>query len=181
MRITGGMYRGRTIQSSRKLNIRPATDRVRESIFSILPQYIEFDTTEVLDLYAGTGSLGFECLSRRAQFVTFVDCAREAVALIRRTAQSLGCEERCTIIQKPVDRYLREANRPVGLIFADPPYAMEGLPLLPERISLSGVAREASLLLIEHSKRTLFPEHDRYTLFRQKKFGDTVVSFFRIH
>jgi 16S rRNA (guanine966-N2)-methyltransferase len=180
MRITGGAYRGRTIYSDSGTAIRPATDRVRETIFSILQNYLDYDETAVVDLYAGTGSLGFECLSRGAPSVIFVDASRDAVRLIRRTADSLQCSNRCRIVQSPAVRFLRTNAETASLIFADPPYATEGIAELPAVIAGSAVTESGTMLLIEHTKRLQFPESDRYECFRRKIFGETVVSFFRI-
>ncbi len=180
MRITGGEYRGRTIYSGKTKNTRPATDRVRETIFAIIPQYIDFNETTVIDLYAGTGSLGFESLSRGAKFVVFVESSREAVKAIQRTVVSLGCDERCDVILSPVERFLKRADQSGGLLFADPPYAMEEVMYLPGSIARSGIAEQNALLLIEHRKQTTFPEDPVYTIFRQKVFGNSIVSFFRL-
>lgn len=180
MRITGGEYRGRTLYSGKTKNIRPATDRVRETIFAIIPQYIDFTETTVIDLYAGTGSLGFESLSRNAKFVVFVDSSREAMKVIQRTVDTLGCNERCDIILSPVERFLKHTERCGGLLFADPPYAMKEVSYLPGAIARSGIAEHNAVLLIEHRKQTTFPEDPVYTIFRQKVFGNSIVSFFRL-
>lgn len=180
MRITGGEYRGRTIHSGKSKDIRPATDRVRETIFSILPHYIDLREIKVLDLYAGTGSLGFECLSRGTKFVTFVDASREGIKVMQRTAAELNCSDRCDIIPSTVERFLKNPDRRGELIFADPPYAMEGLETLPGTIARSGIASTDAVLLIEHAKKTRFPEDPAYSIFRQRAFGNTIVSFFRL-
>jgi 16S rRNA (guanine966-N2)-methyltransferase len=180
MRITGGKYRGRTIYSGKSQNIRPATDRVRETIFAILPQYIVFEETTVIDLYAGTGSLGFESLSRGAQSVVFVDNSPAAIRFINRTAEALNCTDRCKIILSPIDRFINKTSTRGGLIFADPPYAAMELPMLPGRIARSGIAAIDAILIIEHSKHTAFPDDRSYSVFRQKNFGNTIVSFFKL-
>jgi 16S rRNA (guanine966-N2)-methyltransferase len=181
MRITGGEYRGRTIYSGKSKDIRPATDRVRETIFAILPQYIDFSESTVVDLYAGTGSLGFECLSRGSKFVFFVDASREGIKGIKRTAEELQCLDRCDILLSSVERYLQNPGIKGNLIFADPPYAMKGLEELPDQIAHSGICEPDAILLIEHSKHTDFPVTQSYSIFRQKVFGNTIVSFFHMY
>ncbi len=180
MRITGGEYRGRKIYSGKTKSTRPATDRVRETIFAIIPQYIDFTETTVIDLYAGTGSLGFESLSRGAKYVVFVDSSREAIKAIQRTAHSLGCGERCDIVLSMVERYVKHAPRCGELLFADPPYEMADSTRLPGFIARSAISAPNAVLLIEHSKQTTFPEDQMYTVFRQKMFGNSIVSFFRL-
>jgi len=181
MRITGGEYRGRKIYSGKLKDVRPATDRVRETIFSILPQYIHFPGATVVDLYAGTGSLGFECLSRGAQFVVFVDISKEAVRAINKTAEALECLDRCEVIRISVDRFLKNPSIQARLIFADPPYAMEHLVNLPSQIAQSEIKKDDAILLIEHNKQTTFPENSIYSIIRQKIFGNSIVSFFRLY
>jgi 16S rRNA (guanine966-N2)-methyltransferase len=180
MRITGGELRGRTIYSGKFRDIRPATDRVRETIFAIIPQYIDLHETKVIDLYAGTGSLGFECISRGCQYVVFVDESRVAVDVMKRTAKTLDCENRCKIIHSRVEHFIDRMVEPAGLLFADPPYRMQDISSLPELIARSSISEKDAVLLIEHSKQTDFPESRLYTLFRQKIFGNTIVSFFRL-
>ncbi len=180
MRITGGEYRGRKIYSGKLKDVRPATDRVRETIFAILPQYINFSDTTVIDLYAGTGSLGFECLSRGAQYVIFVDASKEAVNTMKKTSDALGCDNRCEIIHGTVDRFLKNPPSDAGLIFADPPYAIEHLEKLPAKIANSTIKKDGSILLIEHNKQTVFPEYASYSIIRQKTFGNSIVSFFEL-
>jgi len=180
MRITGGEFRGRTIYSGKTLDIRPATDRVRETLFAIIPQYVNLSETTVIDLYAGTGSLGFECLSRGCPQVIFVDSSRDAIRHIKRTAESLDCENRCRIIHSPVERFIHKKSEIAGLIFADPPYSMKDVSSLPELIGHSSIVEQDAVLLIEHSKQTVFPDSRRYTVFRQKIFGNTIVSFFQL-
>lgn len=180
MRITGGEYRGRTIHSGKSRDIRPATDRVRETVFAILPQYVDFPEITVADLYAGTGSLGFECLSRGSKFVTFVDSSREGIKLLKRTADELKCHDRCDILYSTVERYIKNPGTTCELVFADPPYAIKGLEQLPGEIARSAIAANHTILLIEHNKQTLFPDDNMYSIFRQKVFGNTIVSFFQI-
>jgi len=181
MRITGGDYRGRTIFSGKLKGVRPATDRVRETVFAILPQYIDFAETTVIDLYAGSGSLGFECLSRGAQFVTFVDSSGNAIAAIKKTADSLGCLDKCKLVKSTFERFLKTYSGKAGLLFADPPYAMKQVTELPATIARSSIAGENAVLVIEHLKQTQFPEDDSYSIFRQKIFGNTIVSFFYLN
>jgi 16S rRNA (guanine966-N2)-methyltransferase len=177
MRITGGLYRGRHIYSPKGPAIRPATDRVRESLFAIIPRYIDLEGITILDLFAGTGSLGFECISRGASHAIFVDISRSSIQIMQRTAGELGCLESCTFIMQDALRYIRSASNTFPLIFADPPYAMPSLAALPATIAHSGIIAENGIFIIEHSKRTLFTE-DGYSRFRYKEFGETMVSLF---
>jgi 16S rRNA (guanine966-N2)-methyltransferase len=179
MRITGGRYRGRHIYTPKGRLIRPATDRVRESIFAIIAGYIDLDGETILDLFAGTGSLGFECISRGASHVVFVDISRSSVQLMERTARELGCSDSCTFISQDALRYIRSAPASFPLVFADPPYAMRELTDLPAMIAQSTLLVKDGIFIIEHSKRTVFTG-EGYSRFRYKEFGETTVSLFSL-
>lgn len=146
-RIVSGTAKGRRLYVPPGELVRPATDRLKQALFNIL---IDVEDEEVLDLFAGCGSLGIEALSRGAAHSTFADAAPEAVAAIRRNLETCGLAERATVLAGDVMGVLeREPRRPWDLVFIDPPYAL-GVPFL-ERIAellgqpgrLSGSARIA--------------------------------------
>ena len=123
MRIIAGAFRGRLLRAPKGNRIRPTIDRVRESIFNIIAA--EVAGAKVLDLFAGTGAMGLEALSRGAQFCCFVDQGEEAVRLIRENVQLCAAQERSRIIQGPAAsaiRRLGSENELFDLIFMDPPY-----------------------------------------------------------
>src|SRR5438132_1215848 len=123
MRIVAGSARGRPLKGPKSAEvIRPTADRVRETLFNVLGQWLEGQS--VLDLYAGTGALALEALSRGAAKAVLVDRDREAQALIRANAESLGFEGRVELLAMPVERaFAALAGRRFELVFADPPYA----------------------------------------------------------
>src|SRR5689334_21436031 len=129
MRIIAGKYRSRTLRSLRGLDIRPTSDRLRETLFNVLtpgnPAALEGSVW--IDLFAGTGAVGIEALSRGAAMVYFVDCSKDAVGLIRRNLQSLGADGRYQVLQQKAEPAIsaldRQQLRP-DFIFLDPPYAM---------------------------------------------------------
>lgn len=126
MRIIAGQSRGRNLKAPRGLKTRPATSRARESIFSRLVARIDFEGLHVLDLFAGSGSLGIEALSRGAAHATFIDSSRAATNVIRENVANLGFTNRARIISNDLRRALPElatAKKEFGLVFVDPPYA----------------------------------------------------------
>ena len=181
MRIVAGTARGRTLLGPKSLRIRPTADRVRESIFNILGQ--SMDGRAVLDLYAGTGALSLEALSRGAKSAVLVDADREAVKLCLANAAALGFDRQISVLPVLVDRALtklRREQQAFDLIFADPPYG-RGLALgVLKHLSAGGLLAPGGILCLEHHKRELLPERLK-SLGRldSRRFGDTAVSFYQ--
>jgi 16S rRNA (guanine966-N2)-methyltransferase len=178
MRIISGKYRGRRISGPSGDGVRPATDRVRESVFNILQNRLDLSGISVLDLFAGTGSLGFEALSRGAAEVTFVDNGRAATALIRKNAEVLGCPEVCDVVTQDAVGFLSGIKAIFRLIFADPPYEYPALPEIPARVFSAGILEPGGYLIIEHRRGTRFePAFPPEAVFT-RRFGNTEVTFF---
>ena len=179
MRIITGIYKGRTLTTVKDNSVRPATDRVKGSIFNMLQNRIDLNGALVLDLFAGSGSLGFEALSRGAERVTFVDDQKSALDSLERNAESLGCTDQCEIIEEDAMTFLRRAGaRRFDLIFADPPYAWDAIATLPAEIIARGLLQRSGLLIIEHSKQAAFAPSDAFAAPLTREFGNTRVSFF---
>lgn len=179
MRIVAGSARGRALKGPRSAAIRPTADRVRESVFNILGQWLEGQ--RVLDLYAGTGALGLEAISRGAAHAVLVDSGREAIELCRQNAQELGFEGQVTVMAMPVERALealRRAGERFDTIFADPPYAAEVTARTLERVE--PLLAPGGVCVMEHDKREVVPETvGRLGRTAARAFGDTRVAFFR--
>ncbi|HVE82122.1 MAG TPA: 16S rRNA (guanine(966)-N(2))-methyltransferase RsmD [Myxococcales bacterium] len=179
MRIVAGSARGRPLQGPRSAGIRPTADRVRESVFNILGQWL--DGQRVLDLYAGTGALGLEAISRGAAEAVLVDSGKEAVALCRENARALGFEGKVRVVAAPVERaveQLERAGERFDLVFADPPYALEAGARAVERAE--ALLAPGGACVVEHDKREALPEAvGRLRRVDQRSFGDTRVAFFR--
>ena len=175
MRIIAGKHRGRRLFTPKTGAIRPTTDRVRESLFSILG-----DLTDaiVVDGYAGTGALGCESLSRGARTVYFFDKAREAIDLITRNVELIGEAEHAVIVGRSFLTAMAGVHEPVDLVFLDPPYGStepaEALDLLADHPHITA----GCLIVLEQDVRDSVPEVDRFTLDDQRTYGDTRLSFF---
>ena len=178
MRIITGIYKGRPLTTVKDNSIRPATDRVKGSIFNMLQNRLDLNGALVLDLFAGSGSLGFEALSRGAERVTFVDDQKGALDSLESNAESLGCTDQCDIIREDALTFLRRGAGHYDLIFADPPYAWEGIASLPAEIITRGLLRKSGLLIIEHSKQAAFAPSGAFEPPLCREFGNTRVSFF---
>jgi 16S rRNA (guanine966-N2)-methyltransferase len=179
MRVITGTYRGRTINTVKGLSVRPATDRVRQTIYDILATRLQFDGARVLDLFAGSGSLGLEAISRGAAWVTFVDQDREAAACIRQNLQTLGCASSAEVVEMDAMSFVRLDRGPFELVFADPPYAFGESPDIPSLVFSGGLVRPGGFLVMEHGQRVQFRGTPEYHVGPEKRFGRTLVTFFQ--
>jgi 16S rRNA (guanine966-N2)-methyltransferase len=174
MRIVGGELRGRTLHAVRGKSTRPTADRVRQSIFDRLGQ--RCDGLRVLDLYAGTGALAFEALSRGAAHATLVEADAKAAQVIERNAAELGCAQRCTVVRADVGRALRQLSGPFDLVFSDPPYALRAAQATLDALAAAGLVAPEGRVVVERDRREpqpLLPEE--YELEDERRYGDTVV------
>jgi 16S rRNA (guanine966-N2)-methyltransferase len=178
MRITTGRFKGRVIRTVNDLSVRPATDRVRQTIFNILAHRMDLEEITILDLFAGSGSLGFEALSRGAARATFVESDPRVLAALEQTAQQLGCTDSADIVRGDAVRYVRRARAAYHLVFVDPPYAYPSTADLPDEIFSRGLVRKDGYLILEHTTTLRFAETQRYAIGPVKTFGRTVVTFF---
>ncbi|MBM2846856.1 MAG: methyltransferase [Bacteroidetes bacterium] len=179
MRVITGLYKGRTIKTVDDLSVRPATDRVKQSIFNMLMNRLDLEGAHVLDLFAGSGNLGIEALSRGAAHVTFVESNEGAAECIERNIDTLGCEEAATILEMDAIRYIGNGGGPFDLIFADPPYAFEETVEIPGLVFGKALLQKHGYLLIEHASNLHFISTAQYHVGPEKKFGQTMVTFFR--
>jgi 16S rRNA (guanine(966)-N(2))-methyltransferase RsmD len=159
MRIIAGKYRSRKIFDSPALkknkrihNLRPTSDRAREMLFNILSNKIDFNGIKSLDLFAGTGSFGFECLSRGAEHCTFVDLSRTSQEIIFKTAKEIDCSEKTEFIHEDSLSFLKSNSDEFDLIFADPPYNYQ----LYEELAAAITQKTFSAAVIELSSRSEF-------------------------
>jgi 16S rRNA (guanine966-N2)-methyltransferase len=184
MRITGGIYRSRTLHAPRGRATRPTSDRVREALFGILASARVLAGARVLDLYAGTGALAIEALSRGAERALLVERSPEAIQVLRANVESLGCGRVARWIQGDVARVVRRVavEGPFDLVFADPPWAMVDTGVAPEALSdlaFAGAVADRAWVVLEHAGRTTPP--DVAGLFRgeTRRYGDTSLTFYK--
>ncbi len=179
MRMIAGSARGSQIYAPKGQDTRPTQDRVRESLFNILQGMVE--GAAVLDLFAGSGALALESVSRGAAQAVAVDMAQDAVVCIQRNIAKLGFEDRVRVMkcdwQKAAAK-LKEQGKRFDLIFLDPPYRMTETGGICDRLAELGLLAEEALLVIEHRKGLPPSPGPAFALHRTKGYGDTEISFF---
>lgn len=182
MRIIAGEFRGTALASVGKgdagAHLRPTTDRVRESLFNVLMGGKFGDPisgARVLDLFAGTGALGLEALSRGAEQVTFLDDGRKAQSLIRQNIKITRSGDRTTVVARDATRLPAHTGAPFDLVFLDPPYGKAmGAKALAAALAGGWIAEDA-LIVFEESAPQVAPEG--FSVLDQRKYGDTHVTF----
>lgn len=179
LRIVGGDDGGRRIKAPRSRDTRPTADRVREAIFSIL--YSRQVSLELcLDLYAGSGALGLEALSRGAKFVHFVENGREACRVISDNVAALRYEQRTAVHCRSVAAFaLQPPQGEFTLLFADPPYALETQEQEIRAVADAVTLSADTILVYEHSNRRTPPErYGRLAQVLTRRYGDTCITLY---
>ena len=182
MRIVGGRLKGHSLASPASDATRPTADRVRESIFNILMHgaaAIDLEGARALDLFAGTGALGFEALSRGARFALFVDESAAARGVIRRNADALGLIGQAKIWRRDAARLGPCDLPPFDLVFADPPYAKGlGSKALDALVNGRWLATDA-VIILEEARQAEVAVPEGLTQIDTRDYGDTTVRFLR--
>jgi len=189
LRVTGGVHRSRLLAAPRGRDTRPTSDRVREALFSILAADADapLEGARVLDLYAGTGALGIEALSRGASSAVFVERGRDALAALRENLTALGLDEEGVshVVGAPVSRALATLVPPAGgftLVFCDPPYALVGDGSVGRTLAaLPPLLGPDARIVLEHASADAPPPLERTGLSLQesRKYGDTALALYR--
>lgn len=175
MRIITGLLKGRVINVPNKLEVRPTTDRVKEGLFSVIESRRFIQNCTVLDLFAGSGNLGFEALSRGAKNVLFVDHERFNIKHIEKTAKEFEMENQMSTAIFDVAKFLEGPAVPYDLIFADPPYPYTKVEETVEMVINNGWLKDDGWLIFEHNKHHDFKKHPNFLF--DKKYGRSFVSF----
>ncbi len=181
MRVIGGNVRGRRLKVPKSRSVRPTAGRVKESLFNILPH--DLTDLRVLDLFAGTGNLTIEALSRGARDAVLIEASTQSGEVIRENLRRLGLTDRAKVWITPVSRGLRSLARrgeEFDLVFLDPPYEQQLVETTLQAIAAGGCLRQSGILVAEHSRREPVKRHyGKLTLDDQRRYGSTVLSFFR--
>ncbi|MGB5157619.1 RsmD family RNA methyltransferase [Desulfobacterium sp. N47] len=181
LRVISGDLKGRKLFSINGLKIRPTSGRLRESIFNILSDQVVGSV--VLDLFAGTGAMGIEALSRGASFAAFIDKDKEAISTIIKNINICGLAERSTIakfdILKDINRYANKLTA-ANLVFIDPPYNRNLITPALISLSKSRILKNNASLVVEHDLReALFENISGYAITDQRRYGKTLVTFLK--
>ena len=175
MRIIGGMYKRRRFDVPKNIKARPTTDFARENLFNVLNNRIDFEDLKSLDLFAGTGAISFELLSRGANPVISVEKHSIQYNFIQKVATELKTED-IIPIKGDVFKYISSTKEKFDFIFADPPYDLPNLAEIPQMIFDAGLLKEDGLFVLEHSSKNDFSDMPEFDELRT--YGSVNFSFF---
>jgi 16S rRNA (guanine966-N2)-methyltransferase len=175
MRIISGSLKGRQIHPSKGFSSRPTTDFAKEALFNLLDHKLDLYGLDVLDLFAGTGSISYEFVSRGANTVISVDQNEWSRRFINKTAKEFGIDN-LRMLQFEAFRFIKKTPEKFDLVFADPPFDLRGLSTIPEKIFEADIIKENGLLIVEHGPENSFSEHPLCT--ETKQYGHVNFAFF---
>lgn len=175
-KITGGALNSRKLKSPKGMSVRPTPGRVKESLFSILMNRLE--GASVLDLFAGTGAIGFEAASRGATRVVSVEGHRETATAIEESVEDFGIGDKVTVVAAPAERALYRIEGPFDIVYMDPPYAND-VPLQLFRLLLEReLLAPDAVVIYEHAAKRILPDIPGYRSTREEVYGDVALAFF---
>lgn len=178
MRVITGLAKGRRLEELPGLDTRPTTGRVKEGLFSAIQ--FDIEGRRVLDLFAGTGQLGIEALSRGASFCDFVDSAPAALNIVRRNLKTCGFEDRAACHGKDFAAFLTRAREKYGLVFLDPPYASGNLERALDMLTAIDIVVENGIIVCESPADHLLPELSApYEKGREYRYGKIKFTLYR--
>ena len=175
MRIISGIFRGKQIRPPVNFKARPTTDFAKESLFNILVHQYDMEDLDILDLFAGTGSISYEFASRGARSVLSVEMEPRHYKFIQDTCRDLQMDQ-VSVIRADAFKYLKRPVQSFDIIFADPPFDHPGLAELPELIFSSDILNKEGLFILEHPGNYSFTAHPHF--FQHRKYGGVNFTFF---
>ncbi|WP_020615336.1 16S rRNA (guanine(966)-N(2))-methyltransferase RsmD [Paenibacillus daejeonensis] len=180
MRVIAGEAKGRPLKAVPGVNTRPTTDKVKEAIFSMIGPY--FEGGQALDLFAGTGGLGIEALSRGMARAVFIDLDRQSIEVVRRNIEAAGMSSRAEIYKNEASRaikLLEKRGMQFELVFLDPPYKMKEADKLMREMADRGLLAPGAVIVVEHDARHAYSDTvGDFRLRRQALYGDTAVTVY---
>lgn len=177
MRIIGGAFKGKIICPPAGYNARPTTDFAKEGLFNVLDNEYEFDGLQVLDLFGGTGAIAFEFASRGVGKVYSIEMNSDNARFIRKEAERIGLAN-IKVVHSNVFDFLPICKEKFDIIFADPPYAMQGVDTLPDKVLSAGILHKGGYFILEHGSEHSFTSHPQYK--KEKVYGRVHFSFFEL-
>jgi 16S rRNA (guanine(966)-N(2))-methyltransferase RsmD len=175
VRIISGILRGKQIRPPANLKARPTTDFAKESLFNILVHQYNLEEMDVLDLFAGTGSISYEFASRGVRSVLSIEKAAAHFKFIQETARKLQLDQ-LTVLRTDAFRYLHKPIQSFDIIFADPPYDHPGIPELPDLVTGTDILNSKGIFILEHPGNYSFTAHPRFL--QHRKYGGVNFTFF---
>lgn len=176
MRIISGELKGRLITPPKNLRARPTTDFAKENLFNVLQGVVDFEECDVLDLFAGTGSISYEFASRGARSITSVEINSVHHSFIKRTASELGIKN-LFAVKANVFLYLKSCSKQFDIIFSDAPYDLEGSEAVIDLVLGKNLLREDGVFIFEHSKGKKFDDHPNF--WQSRSYGSVQFTIFK--
>ena len=180
MKVISGTLKGRTIEGYDIEGTRPTMDRVKESLFATIQEYIK--DSIVLDLFAGSGSLGIEAISNGAKLCYFIDNNNEVIKTLNKTMTNFNIKDKSRIILSDWKKFLNESsknNTKFDLIFIDPPYNYDVYEKILTKVSELNLLNDKGLIILEHQNLKLKDEYNSLKLYKQKKYGNKSVNIYK--
>ena len=175
MRIISGIHKGRRIHIPGNLPVRPTTDVAKEALFNILSNFVSYENTHLLDLFAGTGCISYEFASRGCKQITSVDINNKCCGFIRATASNLGFGN-IKVVKADFNHFIKINKLTYNIIFADPPFDLAWTEEIPALILKKSMLEKGGLLIVEHPESISFKEYDQFT--DHRRYGMVNFSFF---
>ncbi len=176
MRIITGIYKGRHFDIPRTFKARPTTDFAKENVFNVVNGYMDLDGASALDLFSGTGSISLELLSRGCSRVVSIEADRDHARFISQCMKKIGADND-VLIRGDVFRFLKSCHEQFDFIFADPPYALEQLPTIPDLIFEHNLLKDGGLFVFEHGKQYDFSENEHFQ--DHRSYGSVNFTLFQ--
>lgn len=176
MRIVSGKFKGKRIEPPKNFKARPTTDFAKESLFNIISNNYNFENITALDLFSGTGGISLELASRGCPDITSVELNPVHQAFIRKTVDDLGMRDQVRSLKQNAFVFLKGCRQQFDLIFADPPYDMEGIETIPDIIFEKNLLTDEGWLILEHSKNKDFSEKPFFI--ERRSYGSVNFSIF---
>ncbi len=176
MRIVGGEFKGRIFTPGKTFKARPTTDFAKENLFNILENRIDWENTDALDLFSGTGSISYELLSRGCRWVTAVEQNFRHYHYITTNKELLQLQN-FSVLREDAFRFIEKSKQQFSLIFADPPFDLKRFDEVPEKVLASNLLTQDGVFILEHGKHQSFTNHKRLT--ETRSYGSVNFSFFK--
>lgn len=177
MRIISGKYKGRRISAPSNITARPTTDFAKEGLFNLLNNRIDFEGIDVLDLFAGTGGIGVEFVSRDCKSVISIEQNERHCAFIRKVCAELKIDN-LSLMRTDVFKFINSCHTQFDMIFADPPYELDKLAEIPNLIFAQNMLKPDGLFVLEHSSKNSFELHPNFS--DHRSYGSVNFSFFEM-
>ncbi|MBN8696907.1 MAG: RsmD family RNA methyltransferase [Bacteroidetes bacterium] len=175
MRIISGIHKGRSIHAPKNLPVRPTTDFAKEALFNILSNHFDLEECSVLDLFCGSGNITYEFASRESKEITSVDINFHCSSFVKKTCSDFKMDQ-VKVIKSDVFSFLKNAFGKYDIVFADPPYDLEKIELIPDLVFEKNILKENGMLILEHGPKTSFLQHPYFK--EHRKYGNVNFSLF---